>query len=50
MKKMIVCIMFLISLTLLGNEFLMIYPNALAIKGGTVAVQSENYQLEIPDS
>jgi len=28
----------------------MIYPNALAIKGGTVAVQSENYQLEIPDS
>lgn len=38
------------SLTLLGNEFLMIYPNAFAIKGDTVAVQSETFQLEIPDS
>jgi len=50
MKKMIILFLFLMSLTLLGNEFLMIYPNALAIKGNTVAVQSETFQLEIPDS
>lgn len=50
MKKIMILIMSLIFLSVFGREFLMIYPNGLSIKGDSVVVNSESFQLDLPDS
>ncbi|MEA1883041.1 MAG: hypothetical protein U9N62_00800 [Thermotogota bacterium] len=50
MKKMMILIMGLMFLSVFSREFLIIYPNGLSIKGDSIVVNSDNFQLDIPDS
>src|SRR6056297_433064 len=50
MKRISLLILSMCILTAFGSGFLMIYPNGMAIKGDTVSVNADEYQLEIPES
>ena len=51
MKKIVFfLIMSLLILTIFGTEFIMLYPNGLAMKGDSVLVQSDTFQLDVPDT
>lgn len=50
MKKIFVVLFCFFVLIAYGNEFLMLYPNGMAIKGDQITVQSDSVELDIPDS
>ena len=50
MKKMMILMLVLFITSMFGNEFLMVYPNGLAIKGDTVSVQSKGFHLDVPET
>lgn len=50
MKKIMILILVLFVTSLFCREFLMIYPNELAIKGDTISVQSKEFHLDVPET